>query len=133
MANKKSKTGAFMVTDSQGVKPKTISKDFKTTTLTLEDFSGEYRDVVKELLAMKRRKAQESGKSPNLIMNKVVEQAVMRVVDVGQKQHLSPSKVKQMVVSSSTAASRTPQWQPQKALERRAGMLAGSTRLIKIG
>ncbi|MEG7406210.1 hypothetical protein V6D98_15700, partial [Serratia marcescens] len=63
----------------------------------------------------------------------IIEQAVMRVVHVGQKQHIAPAKVRQIVAGGSESARTQRSWQPQKGLERRSGMLAGSSRLRKIG
>lgn len=105
----------------------------KPGPLTLDDFTSEYRAVVKELLILKRQSAIKSGDYDNPVLNKVVEQAVMRIVYVGQKQRIAPSKVRQMVASGSNSARSQRNWQPQKTLERSSGMLAGASRLRKIG
>ncbi|EAA2596421.1 hypothetical protein EZ821_06825 [Salmonella enterica subsp. enterica serovar Adelaide] len=105
----------------------------KPGLLTLDDFTSEYRAVVKELLTLKRKNAVKSGNFDNPVLNRVVEQAVMRIVYVGQKQKIAPSKVRQMVTSSSNSARSQRNWQPQKALERSSGMLTGASRLRKIG
>ena len=105
----------------------------KPQSLTLDDFTSEYREVVKELLALKRKSATGAENLNNSTVQHVVEQAVMRVVHVGQKQRIAPAKVRQMVASGSDSARGKRNWQPEKALERRAGMLAGSPRLRKIG
>ncbi|EBL1426530.1 hypothetical protein FPC62_07955 [Salmonella enterica] len=105
----------------------------KPGLLTLDDFTSEYRAVVKELLTLKRKNAVKSGNFDNPVLNRVVEQAVMRIVYVGQKQKIAPSKIRQMVTSSSNSARSQRNWQPQKALERSSGMLTGASRLRKIG
>ena len=105
----------------------------KSRPLTLDDFTSEYREVVKELLALKRQNAAKSRNLDNPVLNRVVEQAVMRIVHVSQKQSIAPAKVRQMVSSGSNSALRQRSWQPQKDLERRSGMLAGASRLRKIG
>lgn len=105
----------------------------KPRSLTLDDFTSEYREVVKELLALKRKNATGADNLNNPTLQNVVEQAVMRVVHVGQKQHIAPAKVRQMVASGSDSARGKRNWQSEKTLERRAGMLAGSSRLRKIG
>lgn len=105
----------------------------KPGPLTLDDFTSEYRAVVKELLTLKRKNAVKSGNFDNPVLNRVVEQAVMRIVYVGQKQKIAPSKVRQMVTSGSNSARSQRNWQPQKALERSSSMLAGASRLRKIG
>lgn len=133
MAKVKSKFVPSSKSAPEQVAPSRAGKKSKSAVLTIDDFTGEYRDVVKEVVAMKRNNALLSGKPVNQAQVTVVEQAVMRVVHVGQKQRIAPSKVKEMVAVSSDAARRNPDWQPQKALERRAGMLAGSARLRKLG
>ncbi|WP_368889387.1 hypothetical protein [Morganella morganii] len=105
----------------------------KLTPLTLDDFTSEYRAVVKELLTLKRKNTVKSDNFNNPVLNRVVEQAVMRIVYVGQKQRIAPSKVRQMVTSGSNSARNQRNWQPQKALERSSGMLVGASRLRKIG
>ena len=110
-----------------------IENGTKPRSLTLDDFTSEYREVVKELLALKRKNAVRAATIDDAIHESIIEQAIMRVVHVGQKQHLAPAKVRQMVASSSESARSQRSWQPQKALERRSGMLAGSSRLRKIG
>lgn len=113
--------------------PSRTNKDVRSAALSLDDFTGEYRDVVKELVAIKRQISQASGNPANPTLNKIVEQAVMRIVHVGQKQRIAPSKVRKTVMASSAQARTTPEWKPQPDLERRAGMLAGSAKLRKIG
>lgn len=113
--------------------PSRIIKDVRPGTLSLDDFTGEYRDVVKELVAIKRQISQASGNPANPTLNKIVEQAVMRIVHVGQKQRIAPSKVRKTLMASYAQARTTPEWTPQPDLERRAGMLAGSAKLRKIG
>ncbi|MFJ5337233.1 hypothetical protein ACIPTZ_20175 [Pectobacterium sp. CHL-2024] len=126
MAKAKSKTSAT----TKVVVFARIENGTKPQSLTLDDFTSEYREVVKELLALKRNNAAVVNSATR---ENVVEQAVMRVVHVGQKQHIAPAKVRQMVVGGSESARSQRSWQPQKALERRSGMLAGSSRLRKIG
>jgi len=123
----------FTPATSKAGAPLRTSKDGRPAALSLDDFTGEYRDVVKELIAMKRQISKASGNPTNPILNKVIEQAVMRIVHVGQKQCIAPSKVKNTFMASSTQSRTTPEWKPQPDLERRAGMLAGSTKLRKIG
>ncbi|PKB91398.1 hypothetical protein A8A01_01410 [Ewingella americana] len=105
----------------------------KPGPLTLDDFTSEYRAVVIELLTLKQKNEVKSGNFDNPVLNRVVEQAVMRIVYVGQKQRITPSKVRQMVISGSNSSRSQRNWQPQKALERSSGMLAGASRLHKIG
>lgn len=133
MANVKSRTAHFFKVAPEVTETPPAGRKSKPAALTLDDFTGEYRNIVKDVLAMKRNSALLSGKSANPVLVKVVEQAVMRVVHVGQKQSIAPSKVREMVAASSDAARSNPDWKPQKALERRAGMLAGSPRLRKLG
>lgn len=113
--------------------PTRVENGTKPSSLTLDDFTSEYREVVKALLALKRKNAAGAGNLNNPDLEKIVEQAVMRVVHVGQKQHIPPAKVIQMVAGGSDSARSQRSWQPQKALESRTGMLAGSSRLRKIG
>lgn len=133
MAKVKSKFVPSSRSAPEQIAPARAGNKGKPAALTIDDFTGEYRDVVKEAVAMKRNNALLSGKPVNPALVTVVEQAVMRVVHVGQKQRIAPSKVKEMVAVSSDTARRNPDWQPEKSLERRAGMLAGSTRLRKLG
>jgi len=133
MAKVKRISADFTPATSKAAAPSRTKKDDRPAALSLDDFTGEYRDVVKELVAMKRQISQESGKPANPILNKIVEQAVMRVVHVGQKQRIAPSKVRKTVMASSAQSRTTPEWKPQADLERRVGMLAGSAKLRKIG
>lgn len=110
-----------------------VANGKKPAPLTLDDFTNEYRAVVKELLTLKHNNAVKSGNFDNPVLNRVVEQAVMRIVYIGQKQKIAPSKVRQMVISGSNSALSQRNWQPQKSLERSSGMLAGASRLRKIG
>ncbi|MCS3432936.1 hypothetical protein [Klebsiella sp. BIGb0407] len=110
-----------------------IENGAKVQSLTLDDFTSEYREVVKELLVLKRKNAAGAASINNATHENIIEQAVMRVVHVGQKQHIAPAKVRQMVTGSAESARGQQSWQPQKALERRTGMLAGPSRLRKIG
>ncbi|MEI7186105.1 hypothetical protein [Dickeya dianthicola] len=129
MAKVKSKTPAT----TKVVVSARLENATKPRSLTLDDFTSEYREVVKELLALKRKNAAGAATLDDATHGNVVEQAVMRVVHVGQKQHIAPAKVRQMIASGSEFARSQRSWQPQKALERRSGMLAGSSRLRKIG
>ncbi|MGC0820662.1 hypothetical protein WKH08_20670 [Pantoea agglomerans] len=133
MAKVKSIRANFTQATSKAEVPSRIIKDVKPAALSLDDFAGEYRDVVKELVAIKRQISQASGNPANPTLNKIVEQAVMRIVHVGQKQRIAPSKVRKTFMASYAQARTTPEWKPQPDLERRAGMLAGSAKLRKIG
>lgn len=130
MAKSKTIRANFTQLISKAEAPSRPNKNVRPAALSLDDFTGEYRDVVKELVATKRQISQASG---NPALNKIAEQAVMRIVHVGQKQRIAPSKVRQTVLASSAQARTTPEWKPQPDLERRAGMLAGSAKLRKIG
>lgn len=133
MAKVKRISANFTPATSKAVPPSRTNKDDRSATLSLDDFTGEYRDVVKELVAIKHQIYQASGKLANPTLNKIAEQAVMRVVHVGQKQRIAPSKVRKTFMASSAQARTTPEWKPQPDLERRVGMLAGSAKLRKIG
>ncbi|MFV9671448.1 hypothetical protein ACNY68_20930 [Pantoea sp. KXB25] len=133
MAKVKSIRANFTQATSKAEASSRTDKDVRPAALSLDDFTGEYRDVVKELVAIKRQISQASGNPANPTLNKIVEQAVMRIVHVGQKQRIAPSKVKKTVMASSAQTRTTPEWKPQPDLERRAGMLAGSAKLRKIG
>ncbi len=130
MAKSKTIRANFTQLISKAEAPSRPNKNVRPAALSLDDFTGEYRDVVKELVAIKRQISQASG---NPALNKIAEQAVMRIVHVGQKQRIAPSKVRKTVMASSAQARTTPEWKPQPDLERRAGMLAGSAKLRKIG
>ncbi|ADM97802.1 hypothetical protein [Dickeya dadantii] len=133
MAKVKSKTVSKTPATTKVVVSARVENGTKPQSLTLDDFTSEYREVVKELLALKRKNAAGEATLDDATHENVVEQAVMRVVHVGQKQHIAPAKVRQMIASGSESARNQRSWQPQKALERRSGMLAGSSRLRKIG
>ncbi|WP_128085363.1 hypothetical protein [Pantoea deleyi] len=133
MAKVKRISEDFTPATSKATAPSRMNKDGTSSALSLDDFTGEYRDVVKELVAMKRQISQASGNPVNPVLNKIVEQAVMRIVHVGQKQRIAPSKVRKNVMASSAQSRITSEWKPQADLERRAGMLAGSAKLRKIG
>lgn len=133
MAKVKSIRVNFTQATPKAEAPSRTNKDVRPAALSLDDFTGEYRDVVKELVAIKRQISQASGNPANPTLNKIVEQAVMRIVHVGQKQRIAPSKVRKTVMTSSAQARTTPEWKPQPDLERRAGLLAGSAKLRKIG
>lgn len=133
MAKSKTIRANFTQLISKAEAPSRPNKEVRPAALSLDDFTGEYRDVVKELVAIKRQISQASGNSANPILNKIAEQAVMRIVHVGQKQRIAPSKVRKTVMASSAQARTTPEWKPQPDLERRVGMLAGSAKLRKIG
>lgn len=80
----------------------------KTGAAHSDDFTNEYRAVVKELLTLKRKNAVKSGNFDNPVLNRVVEQAVMRIVYVGQKQKMAPSKDRWLQVAQTLhAASAT--------------------------
>ncbi|QOL14069.1 hypothetical protein [Dickeya dianthicola] len=133
MAKVRSKTVSKTPATTKVVVSARVENGTKPRSLTLDDFTSEYREVVKELLALKRKNAAGAVTLDDATHENVVEQAVMRVVHVGQKQHIAPAKVRQMIASGSEFARSQRSWQPQKALERRSGMLAGSSRLRKIG
>lgn len=101
--------------------------------LTCDDFTNEYWAVVESTFYSKINKLIDNQVDFDDRFKHVIEQSIMRVVHVGQKQKLPPSKVSEMVMKSAEAAETYKKWIPQKNVERRAGMMVGSSRLRKIG
>lgn len=60
-------------------------------------------------------------------------QSLMRVIYLGQKQNLKPDHLRKMIADTDALARQHKKLTSQSGLEKRAGMLAGSSSMRKIG
>lgn len=100
-----------------------------SASLTHDDFTGEYRAVLDELVAS--RLARHGLKSADSVSN-VIMQSLMRVVYDGQQQRMPLERLREMVTGSRRQRRDHSDWKPQAAIERQSVMLAGSLRLRRI-
>lgn len=106
------------------------SDNSSSAALSYSDFRDGYRELLNNLF---NELAICTPNSRALAISGARAQSIMRIVYIGQKQNIRPETVRLMVARSIEAGNNLSQWTPVPGVERRAGMLAGSSRLRKIG
>lgn len=106
-----------------------ISKAGSVVTST--GLNDTYREVLDFALRYKLRCARRDGRNPQLPAT--MTDALLRLVIAGQAGRMAPEKLKRMIVSASSRSMSHRSWQIEPGAEQRAGLLAGSSRLVRTG
>ena len=90
-----------------------------------------YRQVLDFALRYKLRCARRDRREP--LLAATVTDALLRLVTAGQAGKMPPEKLKRLIVSASSRNRSHRSFQVEPGAEQRAGLLAGSGRLVRTG
>ncbi|MDR6299322.1 hypothetical protein [Pantoea dispersa] len=96
-----------------------------SNALTLDVFKPDYRKLF-EVMVSERNLTNDSQFESKL-------QTLMRVIYSGQKQNLKPEHLRKMIADTDALARQHNNLKSHPGSEKRAGMLAGSSSMRKIG